>query len=91
MVGPEARPQRLDRYVGMDLGDEYIFYDSAGEQVHILNATARQIYLLCDGERTLQEIAGALASDYEIDESTAFDDTAEILNSLSGLDLVSLS
>jgi len=91
MVAPETRPQRLDRFLGKDLGDEYVFYDAAGEQVHVLNATARQIYLLCDGSHTVQQIVQALVSDYGVDEATARDDAVRAIESLAALGLVSLS
>ena len=91
MVAPETQPQQLDRFLGKDLGDEYVFYDAAGEQVHVLNATARRIYLLCDGSHTVQQIAQALVADYGIDESTARDDAAETIQRLEALGLVSLS
>ena len=47
---------------GTDLGDEYLFYDRDNDRVHVLNATAREIFLLCDGSRTADEIAAELAS-----------------------------
>lgn len=91
MVAPETRPQQVNRFLGRDLGDEYVFYDAGGEQVHVLNATARQIYLLCDGSHTVREIVQALASDYGLDESAAREDAVRAIESLATLGLVSLS
>jgi len=34
------------RPAGKDGENEFVFYDAAGEQVHVLNATARRVYLL---------------------------------------------
>ena len=91
MVAPETRPQQLDRFLGKDLEDEYVFYDAAGEQVHVLNSTARKIYLLCDGSHSVQEIARVLVAEYEIDESTAREDAVQTIQRLEALGLVSLS
>jgi len=89
-VAPETRPQQLDRFLGKDLGDEFVFYDAAGEQVHILNSTARKIYMLCDGSHTMQEIIQTLIADCEIDEATARGDADETIQNLAALGLVLL-
>jgi pyrroloquinoline quinone biosynthesis protein D len=73
---------------GRDLGDEYVFYDSSGEKLHILNGTAREIYLLCDGSRTLREVAGALAEMYEVEEETAREDVLRTARRLTILELL---
>ena len=91
MVAPETRPMQTDRFLGKDLGDEYVFYDAEGEKVHVLNATARRIYVLCDGSHTVQEIVQALVADYGIEESMARDDAAETLRRFAELELVSLA
>jgi len=91
MLAPETRPRQLDRFLGKDLGDEYVFYDAEGEKVHVLNATARRIYLLCDGTHTLQEIVQALVADYGIAEPMARDDAVETLERFADLGLVSLA
>ena len=71
-----------------DLGDEYIFYDPQGHKLHVLNGTAREIYLLCDGKNTIEEIAAALAKRYEVDRDTVLQDTREALERLLELGLV---
>ena len=91
MVAPEARPQQLDRFLGKDLGDEYLFYDATGEQVHVLNATARKVYLMCDGSHTVEEMVRAFVAEYEIDEPTARADIDETVRRLEQLGLISLA
>jgi hypothetical protein len=75
-------------FTGRDLGDEYLFYDPDADRVHILNGTARAIYLLCDGERGLDEIALSIAERYEVDRDTAIRDCAETIERLKELGLV---
>jgi len=40
----------------VDLENEMLVYDERARQVHILNATARWIWLLCDGTHATEEI-----------------------------------
>jgi len=82
------RPRPSNRFAGRDLGDEYLFYDAGGEQVHVLNGTAREIYLLCDGERTVATLAARYAERYGLDEVAARRDVDEVLKRLAELDLV---
>ena len=74
---------------GRDLGDEYLFYDRDGDQVHVLNGTARQIFLLCDGARTTAEVAEAFSKEIPQRES-ARRDAERILGELADLGLISL-
>jgi PqqD family protein of HPr-rel-A system len=73
---------------GQDLGDEYLFYDRAGDRVHVLNSTAREIYLRCDGARTADELAAELVAHYGIDEAAARRDVAQVLAQLRELGLI---
>ena len=74
---------------GRDLGDEYLFYDRNGDQVHVLNGTARQIFLLCDGARTIAEVADAFSK--KIQRESARRDAERIIGELADLGLISLS
>ena len=67
---------------GQDLGDEYLFYDRSGDQFHVLNGTAREIFLLCDGTRTEDEIAAAFAERYDVEHERAQSDLAAFAGQL---------
>lgn len=56
-----SRPQLRDSLELQMLPDGCAILDSAGEAVHILNASAAYILFLCDGTRTSAEIAHELA------------------------------
>ena len=87
-------PPTLDRlrpskaYDGRDLGDEYLFYDREGDKLHVLNGTAREIYLMCDGTRDAEEIAQALVDSYKLEPPVARQDTAEALLQMLELGLL---
>ncbi len=82
------KPERTERFRERDLDDEYVFFDAEGDRVHVLNATARRIYLLCDGTRTEEEIARVLCEEYEVDEATAKADVQRTVGELRCLGLV---
>ncbi len=84
-----SKPKRTGRFQERDLEDEYLFFDAEGDRVHVLNETARRIYLLCDGTRTEEEIARVLCEEFEVEEATASADVARTVEALRGLGLVS--
>ena len=90
MLSTEHRPTQLTdaTLIGRDLGDEYLFYDTSGDRVHVLNGTARAIYVLCDGERNETEVAAEFAKMYRIDEETAQRDIQQTLKQLIDLGLI---
>jgi len=75
-------PKPTGSFEGTDLGDEYLFYDRENDRVHVLNTTAREIFLLCNGERTEDAIASALAETYDLEPATAGTDTRQTLKRL---------
>ena len=75
-------PKPTSTFEGTDLGDEYLFYDRENDRVHVLNTTAREIFLLCDGKRNEDEIACSLAESYDLEQATAGKDTQDTLTRL---------
>ena len=86
-----TRPRRLNTVEGKDLGDEYLFYDASGEQVHVLNGLAREIYLLCDGDHSVADLVKDIVDRYDVDEAVARRDVDDLLQKLIELKLLSLS
>ncbi len=74
-----------------DLGDEYLFYDRDRDHVHVLNGSARKIFLLCDGIRTVAEVAAAFSKRYETDETVVRQDAERIIRELTDLGILSLN
>jgi len=67
----------------VDLENEMLVYDEQARQVHILNATARWIWLLCDGTHAPEEIAEEVARMYPGTPSeTVRQDVEETLETL---------
>jgi hypothetical protein len=82
-VTDDACPRRTGTHLEKDLSGEYLFYDPSGDLLHVLNGTAREIYLLCDGKRTLRGIASELLARFEVDEETSRRDCAATVAALS--------
>ena len=88
MPSIECRPSATDTYMGRDLDEEYLFYDQKGDQVHVLNGTAREIYLLCDGKRNPSDIAGKIVEKYDVEPEQALKDVLEAVDRLTDLGLL---
>src|SRR5262245_16312355 len=62
------RPRpRSERLLVQELPDEVLIYDMERNDVHCLNGSAARVWALCDGERTVPEIARDFGSDLEPD------------------------
>jgi hypothetical protein len=74
-----------------DLGDEFLFYDRDGDQVHVLNGVAREVFLLCDGNRTNAEIVADIVGRYAVEAGCASDDVLRTLSELLDLQILRAS
>jgi hypothetical protein len=59
---PKTRSMQL---IVHELPDEVLIYDLERNEVHCLNGSAAQVWALCNGERTVEEIAQRIAPDLE--------------------------
>jgi pyrroloquinoline quinone biosynthesis protein D len=71
-----------------DLGDEFLFYDRDGDQVHVLNGVARDVFLLCDGSRTNRQIVEEIIVRYEVEAERASVDVLRTLSELLELEIL---
>ena len=83
------KPRPAAGAFGRDAGDECLFRDADGMRIHVLNRTAREIYLLCDGSRSPAEVAGELAERYTVDPGTALSDVDDLVDLLVRLGILS--
>ena len=84
----DSQPAPTNTFTGRDLDEEYLFYDQKGDQVHVLNGTAREIYLLCDGSRKAEDIAMRIVKEYEVEPEQAMTDVLETITRLTKLGLL---
>ena len=81
---PIAHTRALRR----DEGDETLLFDPANGAIHSLNATARRIWELCDGARSVDEIARALAAEYDLTDDQIRHDVAALVAEMRTLGLI---
>ncbi len=89
--GDDYRPKPNPQVTGRDLRDEYVLLGSAGDRIHVLNDTAREIFLLCDGTRTLAQIADALRATYDVPPEKARADVLRVIEELDQVGVFSAS
>jgi hypothetical protein len=59
-------PRQRASVVLRELGAESMLYDPDGDKVVRLNATARRIWDLCDGDRDIPAIAAAIQNEFAV-------------------------
>ena len=88
MPQTDCRPVACSAFKSRDLEEEFLFYDSSGDQVHVLNGTAREIFLLCDGNRRPEEIAESMVERFEVEPEQALADINETVDRLIEIGLL---
>ncbi|MGN9167103.1 PqqD family protein [Paenibacillus jamilae] len=63
-------------------------YAVKNNDVYLLDEVAYKIWSLLDGERTVGEIAVAIAEEYKADKETVFKDVNEFIQELKNVDFV---
>ena len=53
-----------------------------------LNDVGKKVWTMCDGTRTVAQVADAVYAEYDVAPDTAFDDTDALLENLVGAGLV---
>jgi hypothetical protein len=62
------------------VGDEMVVVKNTAETAHVLNKTAAAIWELCDGEHSLDDIAGHLCDHFEVSFEEARADIDDIID-----------
>lgn len=83
-VGPPT-----SKILETEVDGEISLYNPTNEQVTILNGTASDVWLLCDGEHTRDEIVSLLASSYEVDEDQIRDEVVDAIEEFQDAGLLS--
>lgn len=63
-----GNPKARRDLVLQEVGEEGLLHDREGELVHILNLTALMTWRLCDGNRSVDQIAAALRESFSSTE-----------------------
>ena len=72
----------MDHLIQHDMDDEVLVYDPVIDRTHRLNLSATLIWELCDGTRSLEDIARALTEQFEVEFEIALQDARIVLKQL---------
>ncbi|MEM8485947.1 MAG: PqqD family protein [Bacteroidota bacterium] len=81
-------PHKKAGVMAQQVLDEMVLYDDNTEMGYSLNASARFIWDLCDGERTLGSICEEIARDLEVDAAMLHKDVQTTVSELLKLGLL---
>ena len=73
------------------IDSEFTIVTNYSNKMLYLNETAGNIFLLCNGKRTVQEICSQLMSEYEISQDVIQDDLIKIIRDLQLNKVIKLS
>lgn len=88
MVDQNSVFGRRDRVIVQQVEDQAVLLDIESGEYFALNAVGKRVWDLCDGTRTVVQVAGAICSDYDVLEDEALTDAAALLEALAGAGLV---
>lgn len=81
-------PRPTGALPGTDLGDEFLLYDREADCVHVLNGTAREIFLLFDGTRSIEQVATVFAERFGLEPEQARSDVEDTMARLRELGVI---
>lgn len=61
------------------VGNEAILHDRRNGRAHVINESAAQLWALCNGQATLEQIVAAFAASYNLAPADVHDDVVYIL------------
>jgi hypothetical protein len=89
-VDLQARPRQNLDTASRSIDDATYVLDPETSELHAFNEVGGRIWELIDGERSLQDVAAAIADEYEVDPAVAQADVLEFVRTLQEKDLVVL-
>ena len=83
-------PKQSDGVIAQKVLEEMVLYDSQSEVGYSLNESARRIWDLADGTRSIQDICSELAENLEVNSELLHEDVLTAINQLSSMGLLSI-
>ena len=88
MINQSSVFGRRDRVLAQQVEGQAVLLDIQSGEYFSLNDVGGRVWDLCDGTRTVAEVADAICSEYDVALSTAVDDTGALIEDLAGAGLV---
>ncbi len=80
------KPMRKGSFLGAE--EEKFYVAKTEEEVYELSALAYYVWLLCDGEHSVEEIAGRISKEVELEKEDIIEALMLALDGLSNVGLV---
>jgi len=87
----QARPARNSQVWLRQAGSESVVYDPGRESVHVMNATAVAIWVLCDGDTAPAEMIEAICQLSGLPYDVVLEDVSRILDEFEDAGIISWS
>ena len=84
----DSRPTRRENVLTQETSDALVLLDPNGGAYFSLNEVGSRVWSLCDGTRTVADVVGVLADEFEAPTETIRDDVLELLEELASERLV---
>ena len=81
-------PQQKVGIIAQQVLEEMVLYDAEREEGYSLNESARLIWDLCDGKRSIVDICNELASPLSIDADLLHEDVLVAIQQLVAMNLI---
>ena len=88
MLAADVRPRRGDRVLSQRAEDTVVLLDPRSGEYYALDEVGGRIWDLCDGTRTVGEIAGQISDEYAAPASVVHADVQALLQELALAELV---
>ena len=88
VMSSRTRLQRRQNILKQEAAGTVVLLNMDDGRYFALDGVGGRVWDLCDGSRTLSEIAAILAEEYEAPAETIERDLAELINDLTNEDLV---
>ncbi len=88
MIGPESQPRRIDRLVVQQVAGSAVLLNPDSGEYYALDEVGGRVWELCDGTRSVSQIATLLAKEYDAPPATIQADVLELLEDLANEKLV---
>ncbi len=85
----EKKPKRNGAFLGEEQDKFYVA--KSEEEIYELSALAYYVWLLCDGEHTVEEIANKISEDVQVSVKEVIEPLALAINSLNEAGLVEIA
>ena len=83
-----ARPRQRAGLEAYEVADEMVVLPPDGARVYALNESGREVFALCDGRHTLEDMVGALRGRFDASEAVLMADVSAAVFDLQELGLV---